>query len=61
MGEVWVLFLELYTGCILGVTGFIQDMTGLYPVEQLSIARVYLGLSESAGVADTLLYAGGSS
>ena len=56
-----MLFLELYTSCILGVTGFIQDMTGLYPVEQLSIAREYLGLPESAGVADTLLYAGGSS
>lgn len=56
-----MLFLELYTSCILGVTGFIQDMTGLYPIEQLSIAREYLGLPASAGVADTLLYAGGSS
>lgn len=56
-----MLFLELYTSCILGVTGFIQDMTGLYPVEQLSIAREYLGLPESAGVADVLLHAGGSS
>lgn len=56
-----VQLLEAYTACILGVTGFIQGVTGLYPVEQLSIAREYLGLSESAGVADTLLYAGGSS
>lgn len=56
-----VLLIELYTSCILGVTGFIQDMTGLYPVEQLAIAREYLGLPESAGVADVLLHAGGSS
>lgn len=50
-----MIILEIYVTVILGVTGIIQDITGLYPVEQLSIAREYLGLPASAGVMDTVI------
>lgn len=50
-----MLILELYVTIVLGVTGAVYDLTGLYPVEQLSLVREYLDLPASAGVMDTLI------
>lgn len=49
-----LLILETYVNVVLGITGFIHTHTGLYPAEQLSIARNLAGAPQSAGIIDTI-------
>lgn len=46
--------LNAYTALILGATGIIELITGLYPAEQLAYVRHIHGLPDTAGVADTI-------
>lgn len=49
-----LLILETYVNLVLGITGFIHTHTGLYPSEQLNIARNITGAPQSAGIIDTI-------
>lgn len=48
------LFLTLYTTLILGTTGIIEAITGLYPREQLAYVQQVQGLPETTGFAGAL-------
>lgn len=50
-----MFILQLYVDIVLGTTDFIYQATGLYPYQQLEIARGVAGVPDSAGVLDTAL------
>jgi len=46
------IVLGLYTFIVLGVTGVVEGLTGLYPREQLEILQESAGVAETAGFLD---------
>ncbi|QRV71401.1 hypothetical protein clg_45 [Corynebacterium phage CL31] len=47
--------LTAYAHIVLGTTGFIESITGLYPAQQLDLVQQHYGLPSSYGVMDTIL------
>lgn len=46
------IVLGLYTFTVLGVTGVVEALTGLYPREQLAILQELAGVAETSGFLD---------
>lgn len=48
------IILTAYVTVIMGTTGLIESVTGLYPAQQLELVRNTYNLPASYGVADTI-------